>query len=195
MRKKETIVKSYQEAVELIRSFDNGNEEMSEVAQQLANILERIPSKSIGEIYAKITEDNLLKMGVRHNNDRFRLVQILIGNVVVGVTTCMMKDTLNFQLENGKSPFNSMSELATPYFEVVFGSGFQKVVTKNNGEIVRCVMRFDDERFSNRLYGAEEDKFTRFTETGATDEQCFRYLSFFEVYDYHIRNEIVDKPN
>ena len=180
------------DTIELIRSFDCGNDETNSVAQQLSAILSRIPDGNVAEIYGQTSDDHTLKMGIRHTNDQFRLVNVLISPRIIGVTTCMMKDTLNRHVENS-AHFNSLSEAATPFFEIVFGDTFEKEIVKRKGVFFECSLKFDDKRFSGRTYISKKNKWMKrvFGSRKHTSE-TFRYLSFFKEYDYFVKNVFVD---
>lgn len=189
---KDQVTNTLEDTILLIRSFNCEKNDVNDVALQLSDILSRIPKGSIGEIYAQITMDGILKMGIRHNNDQFRLINILISSRIVGVTTCMMKDTLNRQVE--ASPhFSNMSEIATPYFEAVFGEAFEKEIVKRNNRLFECSLKFDDARFVGRTYISKRDQWIkRILGSKRHTSQHFRYLSFFKEYDYYVKNVFVE---
>ncbi len=107
-----------------------------------------------------------------------------------------MKDSL-FQRFAARKTQLSFPQFTKLYFESIFGTAFQKKIAyKKNKEAFECEWCFDNEALPNKLYISRKNKFIRFfTGPPKKNVQKFSYLSFFEVYDYEIKNEIIDRPS
>ncbi len=182
------------EILQNIKKYKPANPAFDEIIQHLINIIGKIPEENMGEgTDMLVREDNTLVVLLKHGKDQLRFVQLFITAENILVNVCFMKDSLLHSFAKTKGS-NSFTEFSKLYLDTIFGKGFEKKIVQGKREVFECELCFDDKNLPNKLYITRKNRFIKFF-TGAPKRnvQQFRYLSFFEHYDYAVKNEIIER--
>lgn len=181
--------------IERLQQHTCSHADLDKARLKLIGLLNRVPDQSIGpDTDVIVREDGTLVFLIKHANDHLRFVQLFFTAENLFVNVCFMKDSMLHQYAKsvGRLSFESFAER---YLEAVLGSAFEKKIVYRGKEVFECELRFDHEQLPNKLYISRKNRLRKFF-LGAPKKQveAYRYLSFFETYDYTIENVLMDRP-
>lgn len=164
------------------------------VRMHLANLVERIPDENIGpDSDVIVRQDGTLVFLVKHAKDALRFVQLFLTEQNVFVHVCFMKDSMRHQhaASDGQLPFQDFAKL---YLDAIFGTAFEKKIVYKGKEVFECELCFDSPVLPNKLYISRANRIRKFFLSAPKKQvERYRYLSFFETYDYEIENVLLDR--
>lgn len=178
-----------QEMIAQIGCFRENREVLKAELEALLKVFYQIPDDNISEqSQALVTEDGI-SIVVIHTNDGFRVVEITVRHDFIKTSACFMPDSFLYQLKGRSYTSEQEQDFYEAYFNAIFSDAFAKEIHYRKKNVVKTDLVFDDERFKSRSYVSFPNKIKASVFGLKSDKvEKFRYLSFFKMYDYNVKN-------